>query len=109
MHLIYFDENKYCKDNPFFTIGGIQAPEAEVPELDNTRFGPEPASREVARRPSLQDMGKAKGQCRSGSSAQPLRFGTTSPQGLSRLLEQPSGRIGMWRLRVGDARVMSRD
>ncbi len=36
MHLIYFDENKYSKENPFFTIGGILVPEAKVLELDST-------------------------------------------------------------------------
>ena len=36
MHLIYFDENKYSKENPFFTIGGILVPETKVLELDNT-------------------------------------------------------------------------
>ena len=36
MHLIYFDENKYSKENPFFTIGGILVPEAKVLELDKT-------------------------------------------------------------------------
>jgi hypothetical protein len=29
MRLIYFDENKYRKDNPFFTICGILVPEAK--------------------------------------------------------------------------------
>lgn len=36
MHLIYFDENKYSEDNPFFNIGGILVPEAKVLELDRT-------------------------------------------------------------------------
>ena len=34
MHLIYFDENKYSEENPFFNIGGILVPEAKVLELD---------------------------------------------------------------------------
>ena len=36
MHLIYFDENKYSEDNPFFNIGGILVPEDKVLELDKT-------------------------------------------------------------------------
>jgi len=36
MRLIYFDENKYRKDNPFFTICGILVPEAKVFQLDST-------------------------------------------------------------------------
>ena len=36
MHLIYFDENKYSEENPFFNIGGFLAPEAKVLELDET-------------------------------------------------------------------------
>ena len=36
MHLIYFDENKYSEENPFFNIGGILVPEAKVLELDET-------------------------------------------------------------------------
>lgn len=36
MHLIYFDENKYSEENPFFNIGGILVPEAKVLELDRT-------------------------------------------------------------------------
>lgn len=36
MHLIYFDENKYSEENPFFNIGGILVPEAKVLELDKT-------------------------------------------------------------------------
>lgn len=36
MHLIYFDENKYSDDNPFFTIGGILVPEDKVLEMDKT-------------------------------------------------------------------------
>ena len=36
MHLIYFDENKYSEENPFFNIGGILVPESKVLELDNT-------------------------------------------------------------------------
>lgn len=36
MHLIYFDENKYSQENPFFTIGGILVPEAQILELDQT-------------------------------------------------------------------------
>ena len=36
MHLIYFDENKYSEDNPFFTIGGVLVPESKVLELDKT-------------------------------------------------------------------------
>lgn len=36
MHLIYFDENKYSEENPFFTIGGILVPEEKVLQLDDT-------------------------------------------------------------------------
>ena len=36
MYLIYFDENKYSKENPFFIIGGVLVPEAKVLELDRT-------------------------------------------------------------------------
>lgn len=36
MHLIYFDENKYSEDNPYFTIGGILVPENKVLDLDKT-------------------------------------------------------------------------
>ena len=36
MHLIYFDENKYSEENPFFNIGGILVPESKVLELDRT-------------------------------------------------------------------------
>ena len=36
MHLIYFDENKYSEDNPFFTIGGVLIPEPKVLKLDQT-------------------------------------------------------------------------
>ena len=36
MHLIYFDENKYSEENPFFNIGGILISEAKVLELDET-------------------------------------------------------------------------
>ena len=36
MHLIYFDENKYSEENPFFNIGGILVPETKVLELDET-------------------------------------------------------------------------
>jgi len=36
MHLIYFDENKHSKDNPFFNIGGILVPDSKVLELDET-------------------------------------------------------------------------
>ena len=36
MHLIYFDENKYSEDNPYFNIGGILVPEGKVLELDKT-------------------------------------------------------------------------
>ncbi len=35
MHLIYFDENKYSKNNPFFNIGGILVPENKARELDS--------------------------------------------------------------------------
>lgn len=34
MQLIYFDENKYSKDNPYFLIGGIIVPEEKALELD---------------------------------------------------------------------------
>ena len=36
MHLIYFDENKHSKENPFFNIGGILVPEDKVLDLDKT-------------------------------------------------------------------------
>ena len=36
MHLAYFDENKYSKDNPFFFIGGYLVPEAQAQELEQT-------------------------------------------------------------------------
>ena len=36
MHLLYFDENKYSEDNPFFTIGGVLVPESKVLDLDKT-------------------------------------------------------------------------
>ena len=36
MHMIYFDENKYSEENPFFNIGGILVPESKVLELDRT-------------------------------------------------------------------------
>lgn len=34
MQLIYFDENKYCDDNPFFLIGGIVVNDSIALELD---------------------------------------------------------------------------
>jgi len=34
MRLIYFDEKKYRKDNPFFTICGILVREAKMFQLD---------------------------------------------------------------------------
>lgn len=36
MHLAYFDENKYSKENPFFFIGGYLIPEDKVLDLENT-------------------------------------------------------------------------
>ena len=36
MHLIYFNENKFSEENPFFNIGGILALEAKVLELGRT-------------------------------------------------------------------------
>lgn len=36
MHLIYFDENKYSDESPFFNIGGILVSEDKVLELDKT-------------------------------------------------------------------------
>lgn len=30
MHLIYFDENKYSDENPFFNIGGILVSEDKM-------------------------------------------------------------------------------
>lgn len=36
MHLIYFDENKYSEENPFFNIGGILVPDSKAFELDQT-------------------------------------------------------------------------
>ena len=36
MHLIYFDENKYSEENPFFTIGGVLVSENKVLRLDKT-------------------------------------------------------------------------
>lgn len=36
MHLIYFDENKYSEENPYFTIGGVLVPEDKVQDLDRT-------------------------------------------------------------------------
>ena len=35
MHLIYFDENKYEINNPFFFIGGILLEDAKITELEN--------------------------------------------------------------------------
>lgn len=35
MHLIYFDENKYATDNPFFFIGGILVEDKKLSELEN--------------------------------------------------------------------------
>jgi hypothetical protein len=34
MHLIYFDENKYSKDFPYFYIGGIILPDHKLTELE---------------------------------------------------------------------------
>lgn len=36
MHLAYFDENKYSKENPFFFIGGYLIPEDKTLDLENT-------------------------------------------------------------------------
>ena len=36
MRLIYFDETKFSKDNPFFLIGGILLEEEHVSSLENT-------------------------------------------------------------------------
>ena len=36
MHLAYFDENKYTKENPFFFIGGFLIPEAKILDLEST-------------------------------------------------------------------------
>jgi hypothetical protein len=36
MQLIYFDENKYSEENPFFLVGGIIVNESKALELDNT-------------------------------------------------------------------------
>ena len=36
MHLAYFDENKYTKENPFFVIGGYLVSEDKVLELERT-------------------------------------------------------------------------
>lgn len=36
MHLIYFDENKYSQESPFFFIGGILLPEQKLTQLENT-------------------------------------------------------------------------
>ncbi len=36
MHLAYFDENKYTKDNPYFLIGGFLLPEEKAIDLENT-------------------------------------------------------------------------
>ncbi len=36
MHLAYFDENKYSKENPCFIVGGILIPEAKAPKLEDT-------------------------------------------------------------------------
>lgn len=35
MQLIYFDENKYSEENPFFLIGGIVLPESRLMTLEN--------------------------------------------------------------------------
>ena len=35
MHLAYFDENKYSKENPYFFIGGYLVPDKKVLDLDN--------------------------------------------------------------------------
>lgn len=35
MRLIYFDENKYSDDNPFFIVGGVIVDESIALELDN--------------------------------------------------------------------------
>lgn len=36
MHLIYFDETKFSKDNPYFLIGGILIDDNRISELENT-------------------------------------------------------------------------
>jgi hypothetical protein len=36
MHLIYFDENKYSEENPFFFIGGLLIEEKKAIELETT-------------------------------------------------------------------------
>jgi hypothetical protein len=36
MHLAYFDENKYSKENPFFFIGGYLLPEDKALDLETT-------------------------------------------------------------------------
>lgn len=36
MHLAYFDENKYSKEDPFFFIGGILIPATRIVEIENT-------------------------------------------------------------------------
>ena len=36
MHLIYFDENKYSIDFPYFYIGGIILPDCKLTELEKT-------------------------------------------------------------------------
>lgn len=36
MYLAYFDENKFCKENPFFTIGGFLLEEKKADQLDKT-------------------------------------------------------------------------
>lgn len=36
MHLIYFDETKFSKDNPYFLIGGILIPDEQIGALENT-------------------------------------------------------------------------
>lgn len=36
MHLAYFDENKYSKQNPFFVIGGYLLPEDKTLSLEST-------------------------------------------------------------------------
>ncbi|MDF7805899.1 DUF3800 domain-containing protein [Pontiellaceae bacterium B12219] len=35
MHFIYFDENKYSEESPFFHIGGIMVPEEKLLPLEN--------------------------------------------------------------------------
>lgn len=34
MHLMYFDENKYSEDNPFFLLGGVIVEDSKALELD---------------------------------------------------------------------------